>query len=265
MRRLDYRYHMELLFEQPVNRHHFTLRCLPGENERQRVLTEQVRIEPDYTGGFETDSFGNRCIYGRMEKPHERFLVDVTGTVQTEQNMAVRDTQMHRLGMYRYPTELTAMGASLYKIFQKASFDGESIMEQGKYIMEAVFGHFCYEPGVTQVTTTAEEAAALGRGVCQDYAHVMLALCRQRRIPCRYVAGMLVGEGASHAWVELCDKGNWIAFDPTHNCMADDRYISISYGRDAGDSPINQGDFYGTTGQRQKVCVTVEEKQDSFV
>ncbi len=259
VRKLDYRYQMELLFEKPVNRHHFTLRCLPYENERQLIKEEQITICPEHTGGFGTDSFGNRCIYGRVEGPHERFFVDVTGMVQVDERIEIREKQIYEAGLFRYPTKLTGMGKSLRRLFDKCSFGGKNALDQGKEIMDKVFEYFRYEPGATQVDTTAEKAAAAGRGVCQDYAHVMLALCRELRLPCRYVAGMMVGEGASHAWVEICDGTVWTAFDPTNNCMVDDRYISMAYGRDAGDSPLNQGDFYGASGQKQEVHVTVEE------
>ena len=100
---------------------------------------------------------------------------------------------------------------------------------------------------------------ALGMGVCQDYSHILLSLCRMERIPARYVVGLLMGEGLSHAWVEVCSGGRWIALDPTNNLVVDDQHIKISSGRDYKDCMINQGLFVGRTTQRQDVHVSVTE------
>ena len=103
---------------------------------------------------------------------------------------------------------------------------------------------------------------ALGKGVCQDYSHILLSLCRMEGIPCRYVVGMLIGEGASHAWVEICSEGRWIALDPTNNLVVDDQHIKISAGRDYQDCIINQGIFTGQTRQTQQILVSVKETEN---
>jgi transglutaminase-like putative cysteine protease len=98
-----------------------------------------------------------------------------------------------------------------------------------------------YEYGITGVRTTAAEALAGGRGVCQDYSHVMLTLCRLVGLPARYVSGHLLGEGGSHAWVEvlLADErrrtGQAVAFDPTHGCQTGPRHLTVAVGRDYSD------------------------------
>jgi transglutaminase-like putative cysteine protease len=101
----------------------------------------------------------------------------------------------------------------------------------------------------TSVHTTASEAARGGRGVCQDFAHIMIALCRSTGLPARYVSGHLVGEGGSHAWVEvLVDDGNGpaaIALDPTHNRRTDRRYLTVAVGRDYADVAPTSGTFEG--------------------
>lgn len=89
--------------------------------------------------------------------------------------------------------------------------------------MDEVFKAFVYTPGSTTIRTTAEQALAQRSGVCQDYAHVMLAVCRHCGLAARYIAGLLGGEGATHAWVEIYHNGRWIGFDPTHNRMVDDK------------------------------------------
>lgn len=259
MRRLNYQYHMQLSFPAPVEKHHFTLRCLPIDDARQRIVTQELCIEPDYIGGYEIDSFGNQCIYGTVKGAHMHFLVNVTGIAHVDGSVPISALGSHRVGMFRYQTKLTSVGHSLMSLREMYGNSKEEIVKHAYGLMDVVYHNFKYESGITQVTTTAEEAAALGMGVCQDYAHILLALCRMDRIPCRYVAGMMIGEGASHAWVEVCNGKEWIALDPTHNRMADDTYIRISYGRDAQDCNINQGFFYGSSEQLQEIYAVVEE------
>ena len=127
--------------------------------------------------------------------------------------------------------------------------------------MQAVHDALSYEPGTTTVRTTAAQAFALGHGVCQDYSHVMLAVLRAAGIPARYAAGMLLGEGESHAWVEVLYQGNWYAFDPT-NCVAvTDQHIKLSHGRDSDDCAINRGVFMGFGQQQTEISVIVTEKE----
>ena len=114
-----------------------------------------------------------------------------------------------------------------------------------------------YRPGATTVRTTAEEALSEGMGVCQDYAHIMIALLRLLGIPARYAAGMMEGEGESHGWAEVNCRGYWYGFDPANNLLVNDRYIKISHGRDAGDCRICRGVFRNPTVQEQSVRVFV--------
>lgn len=278
MRKLKYHYSMQLSFSEPVNRHHFTLRCFPKESERQRLGKQYVNIEPSYAGGMEDDSFGNKCIYGLIEKAHMRFMVDVAGIAYIYDDIYQPVQELHRIGMFRYHTKLTEQGQAIQSIYERCGEKGfyernmgscigiadyikssKDIVDRAFHMMNIVFDSLSYEPGVTGVRTTAEEAAECGKGVCQDYAHILLTLLRMEHIPCRYVVGMMSGEGASHAWVEVCDGEKWVALDPTNNCMVDDHYICISYGRDANDCTINQGYFYGSPEQTQDIHVLVEE------
>ena len=111
-----------------------------------------------------------------------------------------------------------------------------------------------YQYGVTDVRTNAAMALAGGKGVCQDYAHVMLALCRSAGLPARYVSGHLVGEGGSHAWVEVVvsdpsaqvtGRAVAVAFDPTHNRRASQGYFTVAVGRDYDHVAPTSGTFEG--------------------
>ena len=122
-----------------------------------------------------------------------------------------------------------------------------------------MYEHFTYTPGETNVMTTAGEAFADGKGVCQDYAHVLITLCRMAGMPARYVSGLFVGEGASHAWTEIWMDGLWYGIDPTHNCPADEKYLKLCIGRDYSDCPLERGVFSGWAKQTQKVFTKVTD------
>ena len=117
-----------------------------------------------------------------------------------------------------------------------------------------------YEKGVTTFQTTAEEAMKLKKGVCQDYAHILIALLRMMRIPARYVVGMMIGEGFSHAWVEMEADGRWYGLDPTNDVFVGENYIKISHGRDYNDCIVNKGVFTGMASQKQDISVIVCEQ-----
>ena len=111
-----------------------------------------------------------------------------------------------------------------------------------------------YQYGLTDIHTDAATALTLGKGVCQDYAHVMLALCRAAGVPARYVSGHLVGEGGSHAWVEVlvhdpstqdADRVIAVAFDPTHDREASHGYLTVAVGYDYSDVAPTSGTFHG--------------------
>ena len=127
------------------------------------------------------------------------------------------------------------------------------------FLMNCLYRDFSYRPGATDVSTTAVQAWERRAGVCQDYAHIFLCLCRMAGFGARYVAGMMVGEGATHAWTEVYGDDGWIGLDPTNNCLADDNYIKLSHGRDFGDCSIDKGCFKGFAAQRQNIYVKVDE------
>lgn len=102
-----------------------------------------------------------------------------------------------------------------------------------------------YEKGVTDINTTAVQAFELKKGVCQDFSHIMLALLRMDKIPCRYIAGLAACDGETHSWVEIWDGEKWLGFDPANNCSVNEDYLVLSQGRDFGDCSIDRGVMFG--------------------
>jgi transglutaminase-like putative cysteine protease len=152
-------------------------------------------------------------------------------------------------------TPLTRPNEALNEKSSDLSASGASDLDLAERACTWVHESLRYEWGVTDVHTSAAEALGHGRGVCQDYAHVMLALCRAARLRARYVSGHLVGEGGSHAWVEVVARDNSkrdgdrtvaVAFDPTHNRRAERGYLTVAVGRDYADVAPTSGTFEGT-------------------
>jgi len=133
---------------------------------------------------------------------------------------------------------------------------------------EAIYKLFAYVPNSTKVDSPIQEALEARQGVCQDFAHIMIALVRHLQIPCRYVSGYMFHrdegehdrslEGASHAWIEaLVPRLGWVAFDPTNNLVGGDRHIRVAIGRDYADVPPTRGVYKGEAQSELSVAVTV--------
>lgn len=263
MKNLRFHYHMEILFSQPVHSHTYTLKCLPVTTDTQQIKACEYRIYPAGKVQESYDSFGNRMLYGTEKGEHTRFQVDVTGQAVTGICNMECQKEKTDISIYKYQTPLTRpqeqIGQLLLNCRRQADFAKMSLEEKVRFYMETVQKYLTYDKGSTSIDTTAEEALALGRGVCQDYAHVMLSLCREDRIPARYVVGMLMGEGESHAWVEIFDGSEWRGYDPTNNLVVGDSHIKISHGRDYSDCSINRGVFTGPAKQSQSIWAEVSE------
>lgn len=262
MKTLDFSYYMTLAFDEPVSGHHFTIKCMPQTTMRQRIEELRVEVYPNRFLSYDEDSFGNQCIYGHMEDMHDHFEIRMEGRAVAGLAPAETGTDEVHAGMFRYQTQMTRPGKEILALAGAVSFAPDaSNYEKACRLMEKLHGNFSYVPGVTNVETTAEEALALGSGVCQDYTHIMLSLCRIFQIPARYAVGLLEGEGQSHAWIEIWSDGGFFPLDPTNNCAVTDSHIHISSGRDYRDCMINQGIFTGTARQEREIHALVTQAQ----
>ncbi|MGN0143213.1 MAG: transglutaminase domain-containing protein [Roseburia sp.] len=260
MKKLKFRYHLRIEFDTPVTGHSFTVRCMPQTDDRQQILSQDIRILPKEFLSENTDSFGNSYFFGRTEAPHDLFEVKTEGTVVTGRCEGIAAEPVYRLGMFVGQSKYTQASEELRRFYRGLALDDrEGNLAKALRLMEALREHFSYAAGVTDISTTAAQAWELGRGVCQDYSHIMLSLCRMAHIQSRYVVGMLLGEGASHAWVEIYDNGMWYGIDPTNGIRVLEDHIKISHGRDYADCLINQGVFTGNAKQVHSVSVLVEE------
>ncbi len=254
MKRYLYNYQTILRFSSPVSRHFFRLRCVPCENSCQQLHKQALFVHPSDGVTHETDTWGNPIQYGNRIDPHDSFVFVSIGEADLSPYQL---PDKEPTPLFLLPSKLTTATDSMVEIAQV--FTQKSALSQACALSTWVYQHMHYQPGSTQSSTTAAEALAQGKGVCQDYAHILLALCRTAHIPARYVNGFMEGEGATHAWVEVYDQSAWWGIDPTNNRQIEWGYIKLSHGRDAEDCPVNRGVFTGTATQTAEIRVIVEE------
>lgn len=259
---LHFDYRMEIKYEEPVGRCYFTIKCIPKEDARQHLLGMDISLFPQTTYSFGEDSFGNRQLYGCETEPHNQFIFQIKGDVEILQTDYEEEAVEEKTGIFRYAWGKCIPGSGLQGYYHSLDFSKcKNHYEICTALMHRLHQDFSYVPGATQVSTTAEEAWELGRGVCQDYAHIYITLLRMTGIPARYVCGLIIGEGASHAWAEALCGERWVAFDPTNDCLVLDHYIKLGHGRDAADCAINRGLMWNGGAQSQSISVLVEKTE----
>jgi transglutaminase-like putative cysteine protease len=221
----------------------------PARYGDQRLCAYNLRVSaPDAVTSAATDSFGNQV-----------FTVDIpqlAGDLAFEMRLVVERDVTERawpqvdaweLARYLAPTPLTTADARILDAARHLARRHAGPEELADAISTWVYGAMRYAHGATTVDTPAAEALAIGRGLCQDYAHVMLAICRAAGLPARYVSGHMLGEGGSHAWVEALvatpDGHRAVAFDPTNHRRITPAYITVAIGRDYHDVSPTSGTY----------------------
>lgn len=258
---LRFVYKTEIGYEENVSRCYFTIKGIPREDARQHVLGVDISLLPETRYSYGEDSFGNRQIYGCEDRPHNRFLFQISGGVEILQTDYVEEAAEGNIGVFRFPHGKCIPGQGLLRYYRALALPArQNPYEVCMDLMHRLHCDFSYVRGVTHVHTAAEEAWALGGGVCQDYAHIYITLLRMAGIPARYVCGFIIGEGASHAWAEALCGDRWTAFDPTNDCPVLEDHIKLGHGRDAADCAINRGLIWNGGAQSQRVSVRVEKE-----
>lgn len=216
----------------------------------QRLLAHDLTVASPVGIRWDYDRFGNSIatvdaehIAEAVEFAYEATIERIAGDLPKVPARWLGDS------LYRGPSTLTVPSKALRDAgawLRASSHDPYTLAER---INDFVARHMRYVAGATSVTTTAAQAYAQAAGVCQDYAHVMIALARECGLPARYVSGHLIGEGGTHAWVEVlgrsCEPGSAVvwAFDPTHRRRTNLDYVFIAAGRDFADVTPTSGRF----------------------
>lgn len=198
---------------------------------------------------------GNITVPGYIPGEHSSFSFEISGLAEVRRNN-FDSTPPHPL--FKSFTRLTSPGERIQALFEELPAN-KPPLDTALEIMSALSRSMSYRYGHTNYASTAEEALRTGCGVCQDYTHIMLSLCRMAGISARYVSGLMLGEGCSHAWVDVFDGGKWVGLDPTNGHPADDGYIELSHGRDYFDCAPERGVFRGKCDQLLTITATVRE------
>lgn len=258
MPRLKYSYRTVIKFSENIFSHHYLLRCIPRESEVQKIIESKCVVLPEDNKSFSTDSFGNTVITGYIGNYHNTFEFISEGIVELS-DYSIREPLNP---LFLYKSKFTEPVKNILELSNMPILHTKaSVHEKVSVISNIINEKLTYVSGVTSVQTTAEEALSLGQGVCQDFAHIMIAICREHRIATRYVSGFIPGEGYTHAWVEYYDSGMWYAFDPTNNKKVSGEYIKIAHGRDYEDCAVDKGVFKGLAQQYMDVSVKVDTIQ----
>ena len=258
MRKYIYNYQTIIHFTAPVTRHFFLLRCMPCVNACQQISSRDLFLYPKENVIFGADSWRNPIQYGNVMKPHDSFVFVSSGKARMEPYRIPLEKDYLRQ-LFCVESQQTMLTDGM-KQFLEEKREGLSGLQLAQKLAQDLYEYMTYSPGTTGMTTTAAEAFAQRRGVCQDYSHILIALCRQAGVPARYANGFITGLGTTHAWVEVCDGTEWIGIDPTNNIVEMEfGYIKITHGRDASDCPVNRGMFTGLAQQQTEVRIIVEE------
>jgi transglutaminase-like putative cysteine protease len=225
----------------------------PPVHGNQRVLSHRLEVSQPHSGKrMRADRVGNVIFEISIPRVEEAVDFDVSLTVErwTGQGPHLETATTQALNNYVRPSALTRPDPALCAVATKLASRGEKGADLASAIGGWVYRHMSYGFDHTAVHTTAAQTLAAGHGVCQDYAHLMLALCRLLGLPARYVSGHLVGEGGTHAWVEVLQPVSGhaveiLAWDPTHDRPADLRYLTVAVGRDYRDVAPVSGTYSG--------------------
>lgn len=260
MAKLHFFYEMKIDYSTEVGRCNFTIKCVPQDTKRQKILDYQIVVEPATSYQCGRDGLGNYQIYGTNEMPHKTFLFQIQGEAETDlaPYELPYDPEIDMVFAHPYGLNRAGQRLNAYYTAHKDEITGNAY-ERALQWMHLLHRDFLYVKGCTTVSTSAEEAFALGQGVCQDYAHIYIAIMHLANIPARYVTGLITGEGASHAWVEILHEDFWYGMDPTNDLEVREQYVRIGMGRDASDCMINRGIMHGGGEHTQTIWVNVEQ------
>jgi transglutaminase-like putative cysteine protease len=268
-------------YDTPVSESLMELRMHPRTEGRQRCLSFEIKVDPRAQVSAYRDYLGNSIHHFDVPGKHVQLRIVTESLVEIQDGAHIPPApgpdgwreldalaaagdywEMLMPSHFAQPTEALRELAATLRVERRG--DPLSFLCE---LNAAVHDWFDYAPRATRVDSPIDHAIEERKGVCQDFAHIMIALAREVKIPCRYVSGYLCPrpdksdrsiEGASHAWVEaLLPRSGWTGFDPTNNLRTGDRHIRTAVGRDYADVPPTRGIFKGNAKSELSVMVHV--------
>jgi transglutaminase-like putative cysteine protease len=268
---LEVRHETRLMYSGPVSESLTEVRMEPVSNADQSCRSFHLTVSPPATTSHYQDGFGNRVHHFNILEPHNEVSVCVASIVETHPrprdpfgsrsryplDPEQGDLELLDFLQLRGPVSPTARLESLLEALRPRP--GLRIADFVVAVCRYIHDHFEYAPAVTLASSPVEDVLQHGKGVCQDFTHLMLALLRSFGVPARYVSGYIHRTGKesqSHAWCEawLPDLG-WLGIDPTNDRLVDDHFVKVAVGRDFTDVPPNKGIYRGRAEESMFVRV----------
>jgi transglutaminase-like putative cysteine protease len=272
----------EYVYPQPAHHNNNELRLQPLHNAWQKRRFHLLRVLPSARLNRYADFYANGVHHFEVEEAHQRLIIEVDSVVETQNRYSgdlplgvslssiTEDTcERNECHMFLQESRYVRIPPEIWRAAIDARGDEDDVFLIARNLIAFVHRRSKYVPGVTNVSTRSDQFFESMQGVCQDYTHLALALCRSLKIPARYVSGYLYdptrremrGAHASHAWIEVFIPGfGWHAMDPTNDLLADDHYIAIATGRDYDDVAPVKGAYYGGGSPQLNVLVHVDEE-----
>lgn len=266
---------------------------LPRVVSRQNWISHSIEVDPNPTIQQERlDIFGNRVLAFSIEQEHTHFRFKTTGIVDVQEEeppkqgntmewenvakLLERPTSDETLGaaMYAYASPFAKFDESVRNYALESFQPKRPLFDAAYELMTRIYTDCKYTPGATRIGAQPQEILRGRKGVCQDFAHLMIGCMRSLHLPCRYVSGYLrthpcegqpklVGADATHAWVSTYIPGHgWVELDPTNNVLGGGEHIILAWGRDFGDVSPLKGVITGGGEHTLKVSVNVDLRDE---
>jgi Transglutaminase-like enzymes, putative cysteine proteases len=275
-------------------------RLTPVTDERQRLISRTFTTTPAGKVNRYVDYFGNTVESFAVAHRHEELVLESRSVVETRPwsppaaalELSISEARQiyraNKLELFEtlMPSPAIPMSEPVHRLANRFFKPGHPLGETLLRLNHWIKTEFAYRPGSTRVDTPVTEVLAQKRGVCQDFAQVMIAILRSAELPARYVTGYieterqrlaaekgpnrpnraaLIGSAESHAWVEVClPGGHWWPLDPTNDCVAGERHVKVSIGRDYLDATPTRGVFKGTRTEKLSVSVNMIRMHDAL-
>jgi transglutaminase-like putative cysteine protease len=285
----EIRHVTQYAYDEPVRESVMELRMQPRKSTGQGLVSFDLEIEPPAQVFSYSDSYGNAVHHFDVPPPHQKLNIVARSVVETYSRMALPERldrqEWELLGADAVRGEcwdfLNHHGLATETEALRAFVEAKGLSELRRRdpltavqeLSSALYRAFEYETGITEADSPLDHALTEGRGVCQDFAHIMIAICRGWGVPARYVSGYLFTDreagdrsdpDATHAWVEVfLPSLRWVGLDPTNNVLAGERHLAVAIGRDYADVPPSRGVFKGEAESQLSVGVSVRKASDA--
>lgn len=273
-------------YDSPVSQSQQMMHLMARDTPYQRCLSQTLLYEPlPVEQSMRIDYFGNYCHYITILSPHSALEVTSKFEVELQPRptmstmrpspawesvrMQLRQTFGIDATGFLYASPKIRCSTDLAEYAAQSFLPGRPLLEASMALTQQIFKEFKFDAHATDVSTPLEVVLQGRRGVCQDFAHLMIGILRSLGLACRYVSGYIlthppagqprmVGADASHAWVSVyCPLNGWVDFDPTNNCLVQQEHITVAWGRDFSDVSPMRGVVLGGGQQHLNVQVTV--------